>query len=34
VTPEVEFALAGLALLAAAPIVVKHLRRRRASRDR
>ena len=34
VTPQVELALAGLALLAAAPIVVKYLRRRRASRDR
>ena len=34
VTPEVKLALAGLALLAAAPIVVKYLRRRRASRDR
>lgn len=34
VTPQVELALAGLALLAAAPVVVKYLRRRRASRDR
>ncbi|HEV8391680.1 MAG TPA: VTT domain-containing protein, partial [Dongiaceae bacterium] len=33
-TPQVEMALVGLALLAAMPIAVKFLRRRRASRDR
>ncbi|WP_162916517.1 TVP38/TMEM64 family protein [Dongia deserti] len=33
-TPEVEGGLVGLAILAAAPIAVKYLRRRRAARDR
>lgn len=33
-TPQIEVALVGLAVLAAAPIAVKFLRRRRASRNR